>query len=129
MRFSVANGALRDAAQRVGTLEADVNRAVLEAAGRLDGAEVAPAAEPLANAVAGALGDLADALLGLRQGLEAAAEAYGAPEAQTSAACTSRPTLTVGAAFSSPAAPRSGSCPAATPATTGGAGARRPSTP
>jgi hypothetical protein len=88
VRSSVTTGALRDAAQQVGALEADVNRAaleippaVLEAARPLDGTEVAPAVDQLAHAVAGALGDLADALLGLRRGLEAAAEAYHAAEA------------------------------------------------
>jgi hypothetical protein len=88
VRFSVATGALRDAAQQVGALEADVNRAalevppaVLEASRPLEGAELAPAVEQLAHAVAGALGDLAGALLALRRGLEAAAEAYDAAEA------------------------------------------------
>lgn len=82
MRSSVATGALRDVAQQVGALQAGVNRAaldvpsaVLEVVRPLSGAEVAPAVEQLAQAVAGALCDLADALLGLRRELEAAAEA------------------------------------------------------
>jgi hypothetical protein len=100
VRSSVATGALRDAAQEVGALQADVNGAaldvppaVLTAARPLDGDDVAQAVEHLADAVAGALGDLADALLGLRRGLEAAAGAYDAGEENTNEAYTSRPTL------------------------------------
>lgn len=81
MRSSVATGPLRDAAQQVGAVEADVNRAalevVLQASRPLEGADLAPALEQLA----GALGGLAGALQALWQGLEAAA-AYDAADAQ-----------------------------------------------
>jgi hypothetical protein len=89
VRFSVATAALRDAAGHVDALRASIADAaldtppvVVEASSPLAGSDLGSAAERLAHAAAGALDDLATALLELAHGLTAAAEGYEQAEAR-----------------------------------------------